>query len=126
MAIGGSIENISIKNRLFPVAADADVTTSLGGFTNEVQSNGDGSTRQVKTRTKWMLDGVQLELDNIRQDLEFLQGISDAQEDVPIVISLVDGTAYQGRGTVEGDVTRSTQNATGTMTLAGPGKLAQQ
>ena len=126
MAIGGSIESISVNNRLFPVAADADVNMSLGGFTNEVLANGDGSSRQVKTRVPWMIDGVQLELDSIRADLEYLQEVSDNQEDIPIVITLVDGTAYQGRGTVEGDVQRASQSATGTMSFKGPGKLEQQ
>ena len=126
MAIGGSIENISINNRLFPVAADGDVTRELGGYNNEVQPNGDGSSRKIMTRVTWRLDGVQLEIDNIRGDLEFLQGIADSQDWVPILIEYVDGTSYQGRGTIEGEVTGTSQNATGTMNFKGPGKLEPQ
>lgn len=126
MAIGGSIESVSIKNRLFPVAADADVTITLGGFNNEVQSNGNGSTRQVKTRVPWMLDGVQVELDNNRGDLEFLQEVADGEDDVVIALTMVDGNVYQGQGTLEGEVTRSTQTATGPLAMKGPGKLTLQ
>ena len=110
----------------FAVAADADVSRSLGGYTNEVQSNGNGSARMVKTRVPWKLDGVQLEIDNINNDLEFLQEVSDSQDWVPIVITHVDGSSYQGRGTVEGDVIASSQNATGTMVFCGPDKLEPQ
>lgn len=126
MAIGGSIENISVNNRLFPVAADADVTMDLGGFNNENQPNGDGSSRKVMMRVLWRLDGVQLEIDHLRNDLEFLQGVADSQEFVPILILYVDGSSYSGRGTIEGEVTSTSQNATGTMNFKGPDKLKQQ
>jgi len=126
MAIGGSIESISINNRLFPVAADNDVTMDLGGYNNENQPNGDGSARKVMTRVLWRLDGVQLEIDNIRGDLEFLQGVADSQEYVPILIAYVDNTKYQGRGTIEGEVTSTSMNATGTMNFKGPGNLKAQ
>ena len=126
MAIGGSIESISVNNRLFPVASDADVTRELGGFNNEVLPNGDGSSRKIMTRVTWRLDGVQLEIDNIRNDLEFLQSVADSQDWVPILITYVDGTSYQGRGTIEGEVTAMSQNATGSMNFKGPDRLEAQ
>jgi len=126
MAIGGSIESISVKSRNFPVAADADSNRDLGGFTNEVQANGDGSARQVKTRKPWKLEGIQLEIDNVKEDLEFLQGVSDAQDWVPILVTYVDGTSYQGRGTLNGDVMAASQNATSTLEFSGPDKLKKQ
>lgn len=126
MSVGGSIENISVNNRLFPVAADSDVTRDLGGYNNEVQPNGDGSARKVMTRVSWRLDGVQLEIDNLRNDSEFLQDVADGQDWVPILITYVDGTSYQGRGTIEGEITSTSQNATGTVNFKGPDKLKQQ
>ena len=126
MAIGGSIESISINNRLFPVAADNDVTMDLGGYNNENQPNGDGGARKIMNRVLWRLDGVQLEIDNIRGDLEFLQGVADSQEYVPILIAYVDNTKYQGRGTIEGEVTSASMSATGTMNFKGPGNLKAQ
>jgi hypothetical protein len=126
MAIGGSIESISIKSRNFPVAADADSNRQLGGFTNEVAANGDGGARQIKTRTPWKLDGIQLEIDNVREDLEFLQGVSDAQDWVPVLVNYVDGTSYQGRGTIQGEVVAASQSATSTLEFCGPDKLTKQ
>ena len=51
--IGGSIESVSVDNQLFAVAADADATMQLGGFNNEIQPNGDGTSRIIKTRVAW-------------------------------------------------------------------------
>ena len=90
-AVGGSIESISIRGRLFPVAADSEATRKLGGFENEVQANGDGSARIVKTRVPWSLDGLQVEINDTRADEEFLQEIADALEPVPITITLASG-----------------------------------
>lgn len=125
-AVGGSIESISIRGRLFPVAADSEATRKLGGFENEVQANGDGSARIVKTRVPWSLDGLQVEINDTRADEEFLQEIADALEPVPITITLASGVTYQGKGTVTGEIGTSTQNSTATIGLMGEGTLTQQ
>jgi hypothetical protein len=124
--VGGSILSVSIRGRLFSVAADADVSMDLGGFTNEASPNGDGTARLIKTRKVWMLENVPLVLDHDRVDLEFLQEIADGNTFVPITIELVSGHVYQGKGTVTGDVKGSTQNATVPITLSGKEKLTQQ
>lgn len=128
MATGGSIESVSINRRLFPVAADADSNRDLGGFTAEVQPNGNGSARKVLTRKPWMLDGLSLEIDDNRGDLEFLQEVQDGVygEWVPIVVTYVTSISYSGIGTVEGDLQSSSQNATAPVQLKGPQKLERQ
>ena len=57
-AVGGSIQSISIRGRIFPVASDAEANKKLGGFENEVQANGDGTARKVMTRVPWSIDGL--------------------------------------------------------------------
>lgn len=126
MATGGSIESVSFDNRLFKVAGDADSNRDLGGFSNEQQPNGDGSTRTVKTRKTWMLDGLQLEIDNNQGDLEFLQERADADAYFPIVVTYVDGNSYQGVGQIEGDLQAASQNATAEVSFRGPFKLERQ
>jgi hypothetical protein len=108
------------------VASDAEATKKLGGFENEVQSNGDGGARLVKTRIPWGIDGVQVEISDARADAEFLQEIADGFDWVPITITLASGVTYQAKGTVAGEVGSSTQNATASITLSGPGTLSQQ
>jgi hypothetical protein len=123
---GGSIQEVSIKGRIFAVAADADANRDLGGFTNEVAPNGDGSARLLKTRKPWMIDGLALEIDDARADLEFLQGIANSSEFVPMTWTQVSGITYSAKGTITGDVKASTATATAPMTFSGPGEARQQ
>ena len=76
-AIGGSIQSVSIRGRLFAVASDAEANKKLGGFENEVQANGNGTARLVKTRVPWSIDGLQIEIDDNRADHEFLKEIAE-------------------------------------------------
>ena len=124
--IGGSIESVSIKGRTFSVAADAEANRQLGGFTNEVQSNGDGQARIVKTRMPWKLSGLQLGIDDARGDQEFLQNIADTSAFVAVAITLASGAVYQGQGQIVEEIEFSTQNSTATVTLSGPQKLTKQ
>ncbi len=126
MATGGSIESIAVRGRLFPVAADADAGIKLGGFENEVQANGDGSARQVKTRIPWSLDGVSLAVDHTKDDLAFLQEVANDQDNVTIAVTLASGDVFHGRGTITGEVKLQTQNTTAALGFMGPGKLTKQ
>lgn len=126
MATGGPLESISIRGRLLPVAADADVNMSLGGFNNEVEPNGNGTGRIVKSRVPWMLEGVVVEIDDDRADLEFLQEIANGLGTETITVTKADGKVYQGRGTITGEIKRATMNTTAPISLSGPGELTQQ
>jgi len=125
-AVGGSIESVSIRGRLFPVAADADATLKLGGFENEVQANGDGSARIVKSRVPWGIDGLQIEIDHDRADLQFLWEVSAEQDYVVITLTMASGHTYQGRGMITGEFGGSTQSATAPVNMMGPGEATLQ
>lgn len=125
-AVGGSIESLGIDGRIFPVASDAEANRKLGGFENEVQANGDGTARIIKTRVPWSLDGVVVEVDDARGDQEFLQEIANARDFVPISITFASGLTYSGRGTITGEIQASSQNATAGISLSGPASMEQQ
>ena len=125
-SIGGSIESVSLSGRNFSVAADADSNRKLGGFENDVQANGDGTVRTVKTRVPWSLDGLTINIDDARGDHEFLQGLSDGNIEYPIAISYASGEVYQGTGQITGEMQTSSQNATAAVALMGSGKLTKQ
>ena len=125
-AIGGSVESISIRGRIFPVAADADINLKLGGFSNEVAANGNGSARIIKTREPLMIEGMQIEIDNSRADHEFLQEIADGFDYVPIAITFASGVTYSGKAVITEQPQVSTQSTTATINVAGEGKLTQQ
>ena len=125
-AIGGSIESVTLQGRIFAVASDSEVQRKLGGFENEVQSNGDGSTRMVKTRVPWSLDGLVVEVDDTRGDHEFLQDLSDLNDYFPVAITYASGLTYQGTGQIVGEMSSSSQAATASVSLMGKGVLTPQ
>jgi hypothetical protein len=125
-ATGGSIESITLQGRIFAVASDAEVQRKLGGFENEVQSNGDGSARMIKTRVPWSLDGLVVEVDDVRGDHEFLQDLSDLNEYYPVAITYASGVTYQGTGQIVGETQASSQAATASVSLMGEGVLTPQ
>lgn len=127
-AVGGSIESVSLDGRTFAVPADNEAQRSLGGFSNEVQANGDGSARMVKTRNPWSLEGVTVVVDDTRGDHEFLQSLANAKDYFPVAINLASGKSYQGQGMIAGGeaITASTQATTAEITISGPGNLTKQ
>jgi hypothetical protein len=126
MSVGGSIESVAIRGRLLAVPADADAQLDLGGWTNEVQPNGNGTARTVKTRKAWMTEGLSVDINHDRADQQFLQEIANLQEPVNMEITLASGHVYQGKGTLTGDLKFNTQNTTCPITLSGAGELTLQ
>ena len=125
-AVGGSIESVSLKGRIFGVAADAEATRKLGGFENEVQANGNGTARIIKTRVPLSIDGLTLNVDDARGDHEFLQDLSNDTDYFPISITYASGITYGGQAIVTGELGTSSQNATAAVSLMGPGELTKQ
>lgn len=125
-SVGGSIESVTLDGRNFAVAADAESQRKLGGFENEVVANGNGTARTIKTRVPLSLDGLSVEIDDDNGDLEFLQGLANRNDYFPIVISYASGVSYQGTAQIVGEMQSSSQNATASVSLMGPGVLTKQ
>jgi len=125
-AIGGSIESVTLDGRIFSVPADAEAQRNLGGFQNEVQPNGDGTARLIKTRAALLLEGVTVEIDDSRGDHEYLKALADRPDFFPVAVTYVSGVTYQGRAQIVGDFQASSQAATASISLAGPGELTKQ
>jgi len=125
-AIGGSIESVTLAGREFHVAADAESQRKLGGFENEIQSNGDSTARLIKTRVPLSVDGLTVEIDDDRGDQEYIQELSDRNDFWPLAITYASGVTYQGTSQIVGETQASSQNATCAISLMGPGKLTKQ
>lgn len=125
-AVGGSIEEISVRGRVFAVAADADAARKLGGYENEVSPNGNATARLLKTRVAWAVTGLTVEIDDTKSDHEFLQDIIDGNKFVPITITYVSGVTYNGTGQVTGETDFSNASATASVDLMGEGILTPQ
>lgn len=125
-AVGGSIESITLDGRNFAVAADAESQRKLGGTENEVQANGDGTNRLLKTRVPLSLDGLTLSIDDANGDHEFLQGLADSNDFFSIAITYASGVVYQGTAQIVGEMQVSSANATASVSLMGEGTLTKQ
>lgn len=125
-AVGGSMESCAIDGRTFAIAADADGTRKLGGFENEVQANGDGSARIVKTRVPWSMAGLEVEIQEDRDDQAFLQEKADSKDFFKFEVTFASGDTYAGRATIVDAIDFSSQKATAPLSLMGPDKLEKQ
>lgn len=125
-AVGGSIESVNLSGREFAVAADAEAQRKLGGWENEVQANGDGTARLIKTRVPLSIAGLTIEIDDDRGDQEFLQDLADQNDFWALGITYASGNTYQGTGQIVGENPASSQSATAAIDLMGPGKLTKQ
>jgi len=125
-AIGGSIESITLDGRTYSVAADADVARKLGGFENDVQSNGDPTSRLIKTRVSWSLADATVSIDDNNGDAEFLQELANRNGFFPCTITLSGGAIYQGDGQLTGEMPTQTQATTAPLNIMGTGVLTKQ
>lgn len=124
--VGGSIESITLKGRTFSVAADNEAQRKIGGFENEIQANGDGTSRIVKTRVPPSFAGLTVAIDDAASDQEFLQGLADGNEFFPVSLTLASGEVWQGLGQISGELQTSTQNATASFDIMGTGVFTRQ
>lgn len=126
-AVGGSIQEVNLSGRTFAVAADAEAQRKLGGWENEVQANGDGYTaRLIKTRVPLSISGLTLEVDDSRGDHEFLQNLANGNDFFALGITFASGVTYQGSAQIVDELAASSQNATASVSLSGPGILTRQ
>jgi len=125
-AVGGSIESVSLDGRNYAVSSDSEAQRKLGGFENEVMTNGDGTGRLIKTRVPLSIDGLTIEIDDDRADQEFLQELSDRNYFFPVTITYASGGVYNGNAQLTGETQTSSQNATASVSLMGPGVLTKQ
>lgn len=119
MSVGGSIESLTLDGRTFSVAADADSTRNLGGTDNEVEMNGDGTWRMIKSRVPSKIDGLTIAIDDTLEDAEYLQELKNRKVGFPYSITYASGEIYQGTGTIVGETGISSQNATASITISG-------
>lgn len=124
--IGGPIEEVSIAGRPFAVAADADGQRKLGGYENDVISNGNGTGRIIKSIAPPMLGGLTLAIDDDLGDQEFLQEIANAKDFVEFSFTLASSHTYQGEAMITGELNFSVLNATCSCEFKGQGVFTRQ
>ena len=118
-AVGGPLESVTINGRTFSVAQDSGVTMDLGGDTNSIEMNGDGTGRFIKERRPFLNESINVEIDHDRDDLQFLKTIQQGKETVPVSMTLVEGSVYSGAGIITDPVVLATDKATAEIKLSG-------
>lgn len=124
--VGGSIESVVLNGRRFSVTSDADSTRDVGGFSNANENNGDGTSRLIKTRVSWEIDGLNLSIDDSLGDQEFLQNLADANTYFTCLISYASGISFEGQGQIMDGVKVSSNTTSVAIKLGGNGVLTRQ
>lgn len=105
---GGDIRQVMVGGREFDVAPDANVTYMLSGFTNESSPTGNGNMHTKQNRKLGGFESLPLSIDASREDVEFIQGLADDGEPVPMFMTLASNITYGGDLAIQGDVNPNT------------------
>lgn len=124
--VGGPIIKVVLDGNPFSVPEDAEVNRKLGGDNNEIQMNGNGTGRLIKSKTAWELGGLTVSCDDDLGDQELIQTLADRKSGFPVEIELASGAVYQGFGQITGELAFSSKNTTMPVALGGAGKLTKQ
>ena len=121
---GGDIRQLIIAGRELDPANDADVSIMRQGFDNENLPTGNGKLHVNQKRKLAGFDGMEVSSDDVGQDLEYLQDISNAGDPVPVTLTLASGVTYSGSLSVEGEITKA--SSTGKIGFAMRGQSFEQ
>lgn len=124
MSIHGAIRALTIDGRGFKVAHDGPGNRMVGGRSNEIQMNGDGTSRTIQTVMPGSINDLQVEIDDSKGDQEYIQGIVNEGLPVPIVVTYASGVSYTGDLVITGEPSKDETNGIMTMSFQG-GALTQ-
>lgn len=124
--VGGPFESISLSGRYFSPAADIEAPRTIGGSQNEVQPNGDGTSRLIKSVVTAKIGSVKLTCDDFLGDHEFLQELANRKDFFDVNVTYSSGAVWQGAMQIVDELTYSNSDATATFALEGTGILTQQ
>lgn len=121
----GDIRQLLVQGRELDVkGGDANVNIDLGGFSGEAGVAGNGNVYGTLRRKIPGFSDAPVIIDDEKKDLEFIQGLSNSGELVPVSLTLASGKVYTGSLFVVGDIMKATGD--GTMTLEMRGKNFEQ
>jgi hypothetical protein len=116
----GDIRQLTIGGREIDIkGGDANVNIDLGGYSNEVGINGNGSVHNTQRRKIAGFSDCPVSVDDVRQDLEYLQGLSDAGRETDVTMTLASGVTYRGALIPVGDIVKATGDGTLTLEMRG-------
>jgi hypothetical protein len=117
---GGDIRQLTIQGREFEVkGGDANANVDLGGFSNEIDFAGNGVVMTRQRRKAAGFSDCPILIDDSRKDMEYLKGLADAGNPVPVNMTLASAVTYSGSLTIIGDLVKATGDGTLTLEMRG-------
>lgn len=103
MSVGGPIQYANLGGRNFKVDGENEVELFLGGWTNEVQSCGDGTGRIIKSPKPSQANKIPLIIDDDRGDEAFIQELMNSHDWIKASFTDINGHVYSGDVAIVGD-----------------------
>ena len=117
--IAGPFESHTLNGRRFTCDAEDDAKWKLGGKSNEVKPNGDGTSRVVQSRKVDSIEGISLVIDFDNGDDEFLQDLKNSGKMFDYSGTANDGAVFAGSVQIVDDIELSFKEGTATVSLQG-------
>lgn len=92
----GAFESIVIGGRRFATKADDSVETLLKGKTNETIMHGDGSMHYKQEWHPGHITGLNIIVDDMKQDKKFLQDLQNGSDKIAITATKASGVVISG------------------------------
>lgn len=127
--LGGDITEVvckhpSLGDFRFQTKSNESYTMDKGGYRNNDDSNqitGGGQAIYQKNRVRWSFEGPILE--DLTNNEKSLEELAESSEEGTWIFTHINGSIWQGKGTVVGDLQTDTNNVQKAMKIAGGGKL---
>jgi hypothetical protein len=117
--LAGPFESHTLGGRRFAPDAEDAVQMQLGGKSNDVVPNGDGTNRVKQSRIVASIEGANLQFDPENGDVEYLQELRDAGKLFDYSGTTNDGTIYSGSMQIVDDLKFDFKEGTVSITLKG-------
>lgn len=115
----GALESIVLNGLRFTCDAEDEPEITLPGFNNEVKPNSDGTVRVTKTRHAGKIEGLKIQIDLARGDLEAVQEMKDSKELVSMSGTMTNGSVVSGEVQITSDGVYNAGDGTMEITLEG-------
>jgi len=119
MAAYGAMRNMTIGGRGFKVSHDGSGSKQIGGSSNELQMNGDGSFRTIRSVVPGSISDVNVELNDSNGDLEYLQGLATDGTETVVVATYASNISYTGSLVIIGEVQKDEMTGLATLSFQG-------
>src|SRR5574344_2058720 len=101
--IGGDIRQFKINGKEYEVPKDTEMTFTPNGRSNTHEAASGNAVNVTQSVVMAGIKGVVVVIHNGNEDLEALQTIRDAGNDVPVSVTLADTSVWSGTLGIDGD-----------------------